>query len=79
MQWRKIKPGRGLRHFIWEVGIVILKLLMGESLAKMLFEQALEGDAEEPCGCLREPLQTGRTAHAKALGQKQTAHRCGSY
>lgn len=52
---------------------------MGESLAKMLFEQALEGDAEEPCGCLREPLQTGRTAHAKALGQKQTAHRCGSY
>lgn len=42
---------------------------MGESLAKMLFEQALEGDAEEPCGCLREPLQTGRTAHAKALGQ----------
>lgn len=55
MQWRKIKPGRGLRHFIWEVGIVILKLLMGESLAKMLFEQALEGDAEEPCGCLRAP------------------------
>lgn len=50
-----------------------------ESLTKMSFEQTHKGDVDEPWGCLRQTLQTERTACAKALGQKQTTHLCGSY